>query len=109
MEVFPADIQWLVWRTFFTKFIVDEIIKTYTCTWKDPSDTLVKLCRDPGVIQQGHHELEDMIEDEDMWVWNSCIDDKCGNCALHGFPCGNLALYGFRNENIEMKWQPNFT
>ena len=109
MEVLPDDIQWLVWRTFFTRFVVDEIARTYTFAWKDPSDTLVELCKDPGVIQQGHHELEDMIEDEDMWAWNTCIGDKCKNCVHYGFPCDNLAHFGFRNENIEMIWQPNFT
>ena len=109
MEVFPGDIQWLVWRTFFSRFVVGEIQRTYNFRWKDPSQMLIDLCKDLGTIQQGHHELEDMIRDENMWAWKICSSDRCANCEHFGFPCTNLAHFGFNNEKLECLWQPNFT
>ena len=109
MNALPFDIQWFIWRKMF-KFVANEIVAMDNLRmWQYPSDRLVDLCRDNGAIQQGHHGLEDMIEDHDMWAYNICIDGHCQNCEYHGFPCLNLAVYGFNNRSIEGIWRPNFT
>lgn len=108
LEPLPDDIQWLIWRTYFSTFVNKDIISSQKFHWSNPSQKLITLCRDEGCIQQGHSELEDMIEDENMWAWQSCTEGICLNCKHEGFPCTNLAWYGFQNDFIEGLWQPNF-
>ncbi len=85
-----------------------ELISSQKFTWENPSDNLISLCKDVGTIQQGHHDLEDMIEDHNMWCFHECLKSKCPNCVHYGFPCGNLASHGFNNMNISELWKPNF-
>ena len=107
MNVLPNDIQWLIWRSFFSKFVLNKIIEI-DCIWRNPSDHLIELCKDNGTIQQSHMEIQDMIEDENMWCWHACIKGKCENCQTYGFPCLNLASYGFRNKKLASLWKSNF-
>lgn len=108
MEALPEDIQWYIWRIVFKQNVVPDILTNHKFIWEDPSDQLLDLCRDPGCIQQGHSELEEMIEDQNMWCWEVCVHEQCDNCRVHGFPCLNLAAYGFENSKIAGHWQPNF-
>ena len=109
MEAFPENFQSMVWRAFFSKFVLRDMVNQLDFIWENPSDQLLRLCSgDAGTIQQGHHELEEMIEDEHMWAYRICIDEKCGNCATHGFPCTNLAWHGFQNMRLDCLWKPNW-
>ena len=108
MEAFPANFQWMVWRAFFSKFVLKDMSKQFNFIWKNPSDQLMMLCNEPGTIQQGHHELEDMIEDCDMWAYIICTKGKCINCVTYGFPCSNLAAHGFKNKRLDGLWRANF-
>ena len=107
MEVFPGDIQWFIWKTFFSKFILKKIEET-ACIWLNPSNHLVELCKDVGTIQQGHMEIQDMIEDHNMVHWCECVNNRCSNCEQYGFPCTNLAMFGFGNRKLDCLWKPNF-
>lgn len=108
MEALPNDIQWFIWKTFYTKFVVPKIVCDREFLWENPSDNLMDLCKDKGCIQQGHHELCEMIEDHNLWVYYDCTVNKCANCQAYGFPCDNLALYGFENGRIAGQWHANF-
>lgn len=108
MEVFPHDIQWYIWKTYFSKFIVKEIINSFDFVWRNPSDRLVDICKDVGTVQQGHTELEEMIEDHNMEYWHGCVNGHCPNCDDYGFPCTNLAVYGFNNDKLDCLWKANF-
>ncbi len=109
MEVFPENFQWMVWRAFFSKFVLRELIRQLDFIWENPSDQLLRLCSgDAGAIQQGHHELAEMIEDEHMWMYNLCVGGKCLNCEDYGFPCTNLAWHGFRNMHLDCLWKANW-
>ena len=85
-----------------------ELLTTGDFIWENPSDELKQLCQDTGCIQQGHHGLEDMIEDHNMWAFKNCCESKCSNCKIYGFPCGNLAMHGFQNAKIMEIWEPNW-
>ena len=104
----PEDIQWYTWRIFFKHHIVPELYGKYQHIWECPSDRLLDLCRDKGCIQQGSSELEDLIEDENMWAWNICVNGKCENCSHYGFPCHNLAQHGFQIPRLGCQWEANF-
>ena len=66
MEALPHDIQWFIWKTFYTTFVVPKIVCDSELLWENPSDNLMDLCKDKGCIQQGHHELCEMIEDHNL-------------------------------------------
>ena len=108
----PHDIQWFIWRKVF-RFVVKELSggpqQGGRIPWQNPSDRLIDLCQDTGTIQQGHHELEDMIEDHNMWAYTLCVHGLCDNCVMYGFPCLNLASYGFNNPSLGGIWKANFT
>jgi hypothetical protein len=109
MESLPEDILAVIWKKIYSQTVVCEILQKYDFVWREPSDRLINLCKDSGTIQQNHHGLEDMIEDDhNMWAYNACIGSQCANCVHYGFPCSNLALYGFNNSKLDCLWQPNF-
>jgi len=108
--VLPDDLQWLINRTYFRSKVVHALDRTYQFRWENPSNRLISLvCDEVGAIQQGHSGLEDMINDENLKYLKMCIDIKCDNCVVHGFPCSNLAVYGFGNFNLDCLFKhPNF-
>ena len=106
--VLPEDLLWVIWKTYNSSFVMKELISSQKFLWKNPSARLKALSKDKGCIQQGHSELEDMIEDENMWAWKDCTEGACPNCEHYGFPCSNLVWYGFRNDFVEGLWEPNF-
>ena len=108
METLPSDIQWLIWRTYYSKFVLDSLMNGFDFVWRKPSDRLIELCKDVGTIQQGHMEIHEMIEDHNMWCWETCVGSNCANCEIYGFPCTNLAIHGFNNERLDRLWKPNF-
>lgn len=108
METLPDDIQWYIWRMVYTQSVVPDIITKYKIVWEDPSDRLLELCKDRGCIAHGHNELSDLIEDENMWSWNLCVNSKCPNCTYNGFPCPNLTHYGFKIPKLDRQWDANF-
>jgi hypothetical protein len=104
----PEDLQWVIWQKYFREHTLSELIRSYRHTWESPSDSLLDICSDVGCIQHGHSELEDLIEDENMWAWKGCIESKCQNCVHWGFPCLNLAEYGFQIPELGGQWTANF-
>lgn len=108
--VLPDDLQWLIYRTYFSSKVVPALERTYQFRWENPSDRLKNLvCDEVGAIQQGHSGLEDMIEDENLQYLTLCTDIKCDNCIYYGFPCTNLAVYGFNNYRMDCLFKyPNF-
>jgi len=104
----PEDVQWVINKKYFTSFVVPAIIKQHYSVWEDPSDRIILLCKDIGIIQQGHNELEELIEDHNMWAWNICMSIHCLNCKFHKFPCKNLSSFGFNNSKLWGLWEPNF-
>lgn len=104
----PEDLQFVINKKYFSSFVVPVIIKKHRFVWEDPSDKIIKLCKDIGTIQQGHHELEEMIEDHNMWAFEVCTSIHCLNCKFHKFPCKNLADLGFENTKLWGLWEPNF-
>jgi len=107
--VLPDDILWLIWKTYNSTFVMKELISSQKFIWATPSPRLIQLCTgDKGCIQHSHHELEDMMDDENRRYLSFCVDIKCENCKHYGFPCANLAWYGFRNDFLEGLWDPNF-
>ena len=108
MESLPDDIQWYIWRMVYSQTVVNDVITKHKMVWEDPSDRLLELCKDHGCIEHGHNELSDLIEDENMWCWDVCVNNKCLNCSTHGFPCTNLAYYGFNIPKLDCQWQANF-
>ena len=104
----PEDILIIIWKKVYSQTVVPEVIQSFEFVWRDPSDRLIELCNDTGTIQQGHHCLEDMIEDHNMWCFENCVENSCDNCVHYGFPCSNLAFYGFENPKLDCLWQPNF-
>lgn len=108
MRNLPGDIQWEINKKYFSSFVVPVIIKQHHFIWEDPSDRIIKLCKDIGTIQQGHHELEELIEDHNRWALYICTSVHCLNCKFHKFPCRNLATYGFKNKKLWGLWEPNF-
>jgi hypothetical protein len=117
LEVLPADIQWKIWRVFYSTFVMPELFASQKFIWENPSERLKILCQDKGVIQNGirngvtfsYSGLDEMIEYENMWAWNYCMQGHCTNCVVHGFPCSNLVVFGFNNLNIDSLWKANFT
>lgn len=109
METLPEDVQWYIWRTYVKDHLTQDLIDSYEFVWHEPSDRLKSLVScDPGAIQHGHHELADMIEDENMWAYHECVSNKCENCKHYGFPCSNLAVYGFENPHLDCLFHANF-
>jgi len=108
LQNLPNDIQWLIWKVFYSNNVIGELHDRQDFIWRNPSENLKNLCKDKGCIQQRYHELEEMIEDHNMWAWKDCTEDKCLNCKAFGFPCANLAWHGFQNYFIEGLWEPNF-
>ena len=106
--VLPDGVQYLIWKAYNSTFVMKELVLSQKFIWEDPSDNLIDLCMDSGTIQQGYHNLEDMIEDHNMWAFKDCCASKCPNCVHYGFPCDNLALHGFQNIKISELWRPNF-
>lgn len=104
----PEDIYIIIYKKLFSQTVLIELIDSYDFIWRNPSNSLIDLCDDIGTIQQGYHELEDMIIDENMWAYKSCIENQCENCSTYGFPCSNLAYYGFNNIKLECLWSANF-
>ena len=105
----PDDLQWYTWKLYNSTHVHDELIRTYKSVWKDPSDSIMCICRDVGCVQHGHHELAELIEDHNMWALNECIQFKCENCKHYGFPCDNLSVYGFDNMSLMGQWDAQFT
>lgn len=91
-----------------SQFVFEELVTNHPIIWEDPSDTLLRLCKDVGCIQSGHHELTDLIEDHDMWMWDQCMNYKCENCLYWGFPCDNLAHYCLNVPHLSRQWDPQF-
>ncbi len=109
METLPEDVQWYIWRTYVKEHLTHDLINSYEFVWYEPSDRLKSLVScDPGAIQHGHHELADIIEDENMWAYRACVSSKCENCKHYGFPCLNLAAYGFQNPHLGGLFHANF-
>jgi len=101
MQDLPEGCQYLIWKSYNSRYVLDELVSNADFVWRNPSLRLVTLCKnDKGVIQLGHSELEDMIDDDRMWAWHACTNSSCSNCKFYGFPCLNLAHHGFRNPNI---------
>ena len=99
------DVVWYIWKIYNTNHVLDELMKTYDSVWRDPSLHLQCLvCDDMGSLQHKHNDLWEMIEDHNMHFYNECIDEKCPNCQVYGFPCANLAAYGFENEKLGSIW-----
>ncbi len=107
MVYLPDDIQWYIWKLYYSNNVVKQISEN-KFIWDDPSNDLVNMCKDNGAIQQGHHELHDMIYDENMVYYTHCVNGKCVNCISYGFPCLNLSVYGFENTRLAGLWNPNF-
>jgi len=104
----PEDVQWYIWKIYRKNHVMNELINKFKFVWYEPSDRLKELVScDQGAIQHGHHELADMIEDEDMWAYDSCVYGRCENCAHYGFPCTNLAVYAFRNLKLDCLFHVN--
>jgi hypothetical protein len=99
----PDDIQWYIWRTYFSNFVRPEIEKNHKSIWKTPSFRLLHICKDPGCIEWGHNDLPDLIDPYHIWVWKSC-EKNCGQCRHSGFPCAYLANFGFRIPQLAMQW-----
>ena len=109
MSPLPEDVQWYIWRIYTKTHLAHDLINSYEFIWHEPSDRLKSLVGcDKGAIQHGAHELTDMIDDENMWAYCSCVGNKCENCSSYGFPCLNLAAYGFCNEKLAGVFQANF-
>ena len=105
----PDDIQWYIWKIYRSNHVMSELFNNFEFVWHNPSDRLKSLVScDHGAIQHGYHELADMIEDHNMWAYNSCVNDKCMNCQAYGFPCTNLAAYGFQNMELDCLFHANF-
>lgn len=105
----PEDVQWYIWRIYGREYVMAELFNNYEFVWHKPSDRLKSLVRcDQGAIQHGHHELTDMIEDHNMWLYHDCVSSKCENCSQYGFPCSNLAMYGFQNPHLNCLFKSNF-
>ena len=105
----PEDVQWYIWNIYGKNHVMTELINKFEFVWHEPSDRLKELVScDQGAIQHGHHELADMIEDENMWAYNVCVYGRCENCAHYGFPYTNLAVYGFQNTKLNCLFQANF-
>jgi len=109
MSSLPEDVQWYIWRIYVREHLTRDLINSYEFIWNEPSDRLKSLISsDKGAIQHGAHELADMIDDQDMWAYHTCVRGKCENCTQYGFPCMNLANYGFRNDKLTAVFQANF-
>ncbi len=104
----PEDLQWVIWRKYFENHVISDLYGSYQHRWEQPSPRLLELCKDIGCVQQGYSELEDLIEDENMWCWQACTESKCANCVHWGFPCMNLAEYGFGIPELSGQWDANF-
>ena len=104
----PEGLQYEILKKVSNDTWINDIVYKHKFLWSAPSDRLIELCKDVGTIQQGHHELDDMIDDCNMWAYKLCTNMKCDNCQFTGFPCANLSTYGFENERISGIWQPNF-
>ena len=108
MDTLPNDVQWFIWKTYYSKCVLNSICSSVDFVWRNPSDRLIELCKDIGTIQQGYTEIQEMIEDHNMCCWYDCIHSKCQNCEDYGFPCTNLAMLGFNNNRLDCLWKPNF-
>ena len=105
----PEDVQWYIWNLYGKNHVMSELINKFEFIWHKPSYRLMTLVScDQGAIQHGHHELADMIDDDDMWAYNICVHGRCENCAHYGFPCTNSAVYGFRNPYLVCLFHANF-
>ena len=105
----PEELEIYINKKYFSSFVFPSLIKNHNSVWNDdPSDRIIELCKDTGTIQQGHHELEELIEDHNMWAWEICTSVHCLNCKFHKFPCKNLSVFGFNNEKLWGLWEPNF-
>ena len=90
---------------YMNRFVFKELTENHYSIWEYPSDTLLDICKDVGCIQQGHHELSDLVEDHNKWMWDDCINEKCLNCETHGFPCENLAYYCLHIPRLSGQWK----
>jgi hypothetical protein len=103
-----VDLQWYTWKLYLSNVVLDELVTSHTSVWSEPSRYLKSICEDVGCIQQGHHELTDLIEDHNMIYYNGCVEGHCENCRYFGFPCANLAVHGFGTLSFVCQWDPQF-
>ena len=104
----PEAVQYNILKKISNETWVHDISAKHKFVWTNPSERLIELCKDTGSIQQGHHELDEMIDDCNMWAYKACVNEKCENCKMYGFPCLNLSHYGFENVHLCGIWNPNF-
>ena len=84
MEIFPIDVQYVIWRKAFSSQVIEELYRhPVHLLWKQPSKTLKQLCKDKGCYQNGYTDLTELIEDHNLIM----ITSHCYNCEVHKFPC----------------------
>ena len=109
MNNLPEDILWYIWKIYNTHNVLDELMSRTGFTWYKPSRRLMSLVScDLGALQHNHTDLDQMIEDHNMWVYHECVQSRCMDCAEYGFPCHYLAERGFEKPHLAHMWQANF-
>ena len=96
-------------KIYNTHNVLDELMSRTGFTWYKPSQRLMSLVScDLGALQHNHTDLDQMIEDHNMWVYHECVQLRCMDCAEYGFPCHYLAERGFEKPHLAHTWQANF-
>ena len=109
MNNLPEDILWYIWKIYNTNNVLDELMSRTGFVWYKPSRRLMSLVScDLGALQHNYTDLDQMIEDHNMWVYHECVQLRCMDCAEYGFPCHYLAERGFEKPHLAHTWQANF-
>ena len=104
MEIFPTDIQYVVWKSAFSSQVIDELNNfPVHLLWKHPSKKLKLICNDKGCYQHGYTDLVDLIEDHNI------SSSFCINCRIDKFPCIHCCSLLFDYQIEFNLWNYNYS
>ena len=59
----PEEIERYIWKIYFSDTVMSQI-KTKKTIWFQPSNKILKICKEVGCLQHGHSDLEKLLFDD---------------------------------------------
>ena len=104
----PEEIERYIWKIYFSETVMSQI-KTKKAIWVQPSNEILKICKEVGCLQHGHSDLEKLLFDDfnekKKIIHQICFQRICNNCEYYGFPCANATIYGGFDERLQEYWK----
>ena len=103
MALLNEDVLGRIYSMYFGVHVLDQLVAEFPNIWYKPSQRLRDLMsKDTGAFQLGATDLEDYIEDHDMFDYIHIHHEGCLNCQEYCFPCDNCHEYIF-GEQVEKR------